>query len=124
MPELSSPAVTEALDLLEKITPGEWIADMKPAYGPKAPARCLGIHPKEHNHPATDDCYDHDDCPVRTEIVTTDSGYYGPVGFDAEFIAAAPRLLRALVNENQMYVDELDALRTSSSASAETGEQE
>lgn len=84
--------ITEAEKLLSKITPGPWIAKPRP----DKPTRCDGICPA-HNHGEDVDCYDRDDCPAHNEIVTTDSGYYGPEWDDAVFIAAAPQVVRELL---------------------------
>lgn len=61
--------------------------------------RCLGIAPDYHNHDGGE-CDDYTrpgftNCPATEDIVTTDSGYYGPRAADARLIAAAPDLLEA-----------------------------
>ena len=60
----------------QKATKGPWKA--KPLAHPE---KCGGICPDYHNHDSNVGCWD--------EIVTTDSGYYGPSWDDAEFIAHA-----------------------------------
>lgn len=93
----------------QKATTGPWKAERESA------DRCGGIHPDYHNHDG-DDCYefgraDYATCPARQEIVTTDSGYYGPTWPDADFIAHArediPYLLELLTAQAQ----EIAALR-------------
>lgn len=74
----------------EKATPGPWVAKRTTD---REEVRCDGIAPACHNHEG-DNCYDYDRpgftaCPATNEIVTTDSGYYGPSMDDAEFIAHA-----------------------------------
>jgi hypothetical protein len=106
-----------------KATKGPWKA--KPTIG-RREVRCDGIIPDYHNHEG-DDCYDYDrpdyeSCPHTDEIVTTDSGYYGPSMDDAEFIAHArsdvPWLLAKLTATEaerdklrQLLLDAEDAIR-------------
>lgn len=78
----------------EQITPGPWRAKWTDD------GRCGGIAPDYHNHEGPD-CYEYSrpgfmNCPYQDEIVTTDSGVYGPSPADARLIAAAPDLLAAL----------------------------
>ena len=73
----------------DKATPGPWIAERIDETSWRSVARCDGIHPA-HNHGDDMMCYEADpECLGDTEIVTTDSGVYGPKWPDAEFIAHA-----------------------------------
>lgn len=95
--------MSEQLDL-EPIKARERAATKGPWKAKKtADGRCDGIVPDYHNH-AGEDCYDYarDDfkmCPATDEIVTTDSGVYGPSWPDAEFIAHARTDIPALIAE-------------------------
>ena len=80
--------LTEIEERLSRATPGPWEAKRTDR------GKCDGIAPSTHNHPPERGCYAYDDpgwtnCPASGEIVTTDSGYYGPNMDDAEFIAHA-----------------------------------
>ena len=78
----------------DKATPGPWIAERIDETSWRSVARCDGIHPA-HNHGDDVMCYEADpECLGDTEIVTTDSGVYGPKWPDAEFIASRPHRSR------------------------------
>ncbi len=82
-------AVLESLEA--SATKGPWVAKRT-----RDQRKCDGIG-VPHSHPAEVDCWEVDDCPGQTEIVTTDSGYYGPSLKDADLIVAlrnaAPELI-------------------------------
>ncbi len=104
VPEAPEPTHMTPIDLpairarVEAATKGPWIADMEEPYrytktlrgGGKeecvSAARCHGIRKADHDWDAGDD-----------EIVTTDSGHYGPRGADARFIAASRSDVPALL---------------------------
>lgn len=54
--------------------------------------------------------------PATEEIVTTDSGFYGPKRADAEFIAAAPTIVRDLLAAVDALTQERDRLKTENNA--------
>jgi hypothetical protein len=87
---------------LKAATPGPWVAEPGDDRMVER-GRCGGIHPA-HSHGPEVECWDVDECPGAEEIVTTDSGVYGPRWADADLIAHAPTDLRACL-------DAYDAMR-------------
>ena len=90
----------------QQATKGPWEAK------PTDDGRCDGISPDYHDHDPALSCWDAESytCPASREIVTTDSGYYGPKWSDAEFIAHArediPYLLSVIdtLQQQQEYL--------------------
>lgn len=77
-----------------------WIAERrKPWCDSDLPSdRCDGIH-GPHSHGSDKECWvEVTDCPAATEIVTTDSGVYGPNWPDAVLLVTAVNAFDALVN--------------------------
>lgn len=98
------------LERLDKAAvPPPWKATVNDDY----PDRCDGINQViEHNHPVvpyySPDNYSYD-CPAcrADEIITTDSGYYGPDMKTAEFLCAARNAFPELVAEVRRLRKEL-----------------
>ena len=94
-------------ELLEKATPGPWVAK------PHGDDGCDGIA-RPHNHSPGEECrfgveYDDDGnesprCTFNDEIVTTDGGCYGPNWNDAALIVA-------LRNAAPLMLDVIEAAR-------------
>lgn len=103
-----SMSVVELRALLNKATPGPWVS--KRVNYPRSEHKCDGIE-AAHNHDSSVACYETDDCPARKEIVTTDSGVYGPSWDDALLIVA-------LRNAAPALLDELDRLHEAQAAHA------
>ena len=84
-----------AEDLIERgkeATQGPWLAKVSTHHFRgelRDVPKCAGII-RAHSHAPEADCYYVDDCPAHEgEIVTTDSGFYGPDMPTAEFIVTA-----------------------------------
>lgn len=92
--------MSDPIDLIDELermraegTQGEWLARRLDN------EKCDGIT-VAHSHGDDLYCFQVDDCPAEREIVTTDSGVYGPMWKDAVLIVGAvnalPRLIAAI----------------------------
>jgi len=86
---------SELQALLDAATPYPWTSEPNPGRH-----NSNGIRSLAHNHNGECSHGDYSDCPTKWEIITTDSGYYGPSHEDADLIVA-------LVNNAQELIDVL-----------------